>query len=299
MAHDAIQSLRGIVKHGESMSRYTSWRVGGPVDQLFQPADIDDLATFLAQLPDKEPIHWIGLGSNLLVRDGGIRGTVIATTGFLVELQRRTDGLVYAQAGTTCAKLSRQCVTWGLEGADFFAGIPGALGGALAMNAGAFGGETWHAVKAVEVINRAGQIQTRQRSEYEIGYRYVKGPAEEWFIAGIFEFPPGQQKTRTEIKELLAKRNALQPIGLPSCGSVFRNPKGEHAARLIEVAGLKGFSIGGARVSEKHANFIINEGRATAADIEALMLHIEQTVEKTHGIRLEREVRVIGERRDD
>jgi UDP-N-acetylmuramate dehydrogenase len=277
------------------MARHTSWRVGGPADRYYTPSSIDDLRQFLASLPSDEPIFWVGLGSNLLVRDGGVRGTVICTHGVLAGLERLADGSVRAEAGVPCAKLARQCVRWGLGSAEFFAGIPGTVGGALAMNAGAFGGETWSHVLFVETVDRQGVLHRRDKDAYDISYRSVRGPGEEWFLAATFRFREDAKASTADIKALLARRKASQPIGLPSCGSVFRNPPGDHAARLIESAGLKGRRIGGAEVSEKHANFIINAGGASALDIERLIDFVRDTVEQVHGIRLQPEVRVIGE----
>lgn len=288
-------ALRGELKRDEPMARHTSWRVGGPVDTWYRPADLEDLGAFLASLPAETPVHWVGLGSNLLVRDGGIRGVVIATHGALARMDRFGARGILAEAGVPCAKIARSCARWGFGAGEFFAGIPGTLGGALAMNAGAFGGETWQYVRSVETLDRAGVRRRRVRAEYEIGYRSVVGPAGEWFIAAELEFPAGRPTTQASIRELLVKRNTSQPIGLSSCGSVFTNPAGDHAARLIEAAGLKGYRIGGAEVSPKHANFIINTGAATAADIEALIGHVAAEVERVHGVRLEAEVRVLGE----
>jgi UDP-N-acetylmuramate dehydrogenase len=286
---------RGELRRDEPMARHTSWRVGGPADTWYRPADLDDLAGFLAWLPPEVPVHWVGLGSNLLVRDGGIRGVVIGTHGVLSGMTRHGERGIAAEAGVPCAKIARSCARWGLGAGEFFAGIPGTLGGALAMNAGAFGGETWDYVRAVETLDRAGVRRRRAREEYRVGYRSVAGPAGEWFIAAELEFPAGRPTTQASIRELLVKRKATQPIGEPSCGSVFTNPPGDFAARLIETAGLKGFRLGGAQVSPKHANFIINTGDATAADIEALMTHVAAEVERTHGVRLETEVRILGE----
>jgi len=286
---------RGELKRDEPMARHTSWRVGGPADTWYRPADLDDLAGFLAWLPLEVAVHWVGLGSNLLVRDGGIRGVVIGTHGVLAGMARHGERGIHAEAGVPCAKIARSCARWGLGAGEFFAGIPGTLGGALVMNAGAFGGETWDYVRAVETLDRAGVRRRRARAEYRVGYRSVAGPAGEWFIAAELEFPAGRPTTQASIRELLVKRKATQPIGEPSCGSVFTNPPGDFAARLIETAGLKGFRLGGAQVSPKHANFIINTGDATAADIEALMAHVAAEVERTHGVRLETEVRVLGE----
>ncbi|MEE8464442.1 MAG: UDP-N-acetylmuramate dehydrogenase [Gammaproteobacteria bacterium] len=288
-------SIRGRIRHNEPMSRHTSWRVGGPADVYFQPADAQDLADFLAGLDSGTEIHWLGLGSNLLVRDGGLRGVVIATHPGLAKLQRLDNGLVRAEAGVACAKLARQCARWKLGPAEFFAGIPGTVGGALAMNAGAFDGETWQQVAAVETVDRAGRIRTRQRLEFEVSYRTVKMPAVEWFVAGLFAFAEQADASIDGIRRLLARRKQSQPIGLRSCGSVFRNPQDDHAARLIDACGMKGLRLGGAEVSGKHANFIINTGDATAADVERLIEKIQRQVREEHGVELVAEVRIVGE----
>ncbi len=289
-------SLRGTLRTMEPMSRHTSWRVGGPAQRFYIPADVDDLAAFLSTLSDEEPIHWLGLGSNLLVRDHGVRGTVIATSGALNKISLVAPDRVRAEAGVPSAKVARFCVNQGLTGAEFLAGIPGTVGGALAMNAGAFGGEFWTLVEAVETVDRHGQRHTRPASEYGISYRSVKSPAPEWFVAAHLKLARGEHaQARTLIKSLLAKRGATQPTQLPNAGSVFKNPPGDHAARLIEAAGLKGECIGGACVSELHANFIVNAGTASAQDIERLIDHVRTVVERRFGVRLETEVRVIGD----
>ncbi|ALP52332.1 UDP-N-acetylenolpyruvoylglucosamine reductase [Candidatus Tenderia electrophaga] len=289
-------TYRGTLKRNEPMARHTSWRVGGPAERYYEPADLDDLAEFLAQLPEHEPLTWVGLGSNLLVRDGGVRGTVIMTSGLLKQMELLDQGLVRAEAGVACAKVARFCARHHLTGAEFLAGIPGTMGGALAMNAGAFGGETWRHVAAVETLDRRGVRHLRRPEEFQVSYRRVVGVSGEWFVAAHLRLHRGDTDTASgRIKELLERRGATQPIGLPSCGSVFRNPQGDHAARLIEACGLKGVCIGGACVSEKHANFIINTGNATAADIEALMAKVAAEVESRHGVRLVREVHIIGE----
>jgi len=289
-------ALRGRLLVNEPMARHTSWRVGGPADRVYVPADIDDLAAFLRTLSPEEPIHWVGLGSNLLVRDRGVRGTVILTSGALSGLALLDETRVRAEAGVPSAKVARFCATHGLGGAEFLAGIPGTVGGALAMNAGAFGGEFWNLVEAVETLDRRGERRTRQASEYAVGYRSVKSPAAEWFVAAHLKLVRGEHaQARALIKSLLARRGATQPTQMPNAGSVFKNPPGDHAARLIEAAGLKGATVGGACVSELHANFIVNAGNATAADIEELIEHVRATVELRFGVRLETEVRVIGE----
>jgi UDP-N-acetylmuramate dehydrogenase len=290
-------SLRGRLLLNEPMSRHTSWRVGGPADRLYIPADLDDLAAFLASVPAQEALHWVGLGSNLLVRDGGVRGTVIMTSGALNGLGILRPGVVRAEAGVAGAKVARFCAERELVGAEFLAGIPGTVGGALAMNAGAFGGETWNIVEAVETIDRHGQRRTRPPADYQIAYRKVSGPQGEWFVAAHFRLVSGDtSQGKTLIKTLLAKRGATQPTQLPNAGSVFKNPPGDHAARLVEASGLKGRCEGKACVSELHANFIVNQGGATAAEIERLIARIRDTVRNLHGITLETEVRVIGER---
>jgi UDP-N-acetylmuramate dehydrogenase len=277
------------------MARHSSWHAGGPADLLFTPRDALDLAAFLRQLPPEMPLLWVGLGSNLLVRDGGFRGAVILTHGALGALHRLSLQRLYVEAGVPCARVARQCVKWGLGPAEFLAGIPGTLGGALAMNAGAWGGETWKHVLDVDTLDRQGVRRTRPASDFEVGYRHVQGPPGEWFLAARLEFERRPGTNAEAIRELLERRRETQPIGAWSCGSTFTNPPGDHAARLIDSAGLKGFRIGGATVSDKHANFIINDGSATAADIEALIRHVQATVEAVHHVTLVPEVRIVGE----
>lgn len=283
------------VLRNERMAKHTSWHVGGPADLFFTPADEADLVAFLRSLDPKTPVMWIGLGSNLLVRDGGIRGAVIDTHGVFADLDRINENEIRAGAGVACAKLAKQCIKWGLGPAEFFAGIPGTLGGALAMNAGAFGGETWNHVVSVATLDRSGTRRERPASDFTVGYRHVSGLQDEWFLGARLRFELRPGVSADDIRLLLARRKATQPIGEWSCGSVFTNPPGDHAARLIDSAGLKGFRIGGARVSEMHANFIVNDGTATAADIEQLIAHVRQTVESTHGVKLTPEVRMVGE----
>ena len=280
----------------EPMRRHTSWRVGGPADRFYEPRSLEELQEVLAALPRGTPLTWLGLGSNLLVRDGGIRGAVIASGGLPRELTRQDGDRVRAGAGLPCALLARQCVRWQLGPAAFFAGIPGTVGGALAMNAGAFGGETWTHVERVTTIDRDGHVHERARDEFTIGYRSVRGVAGEWFLGATFAFAR-DATTASGLKAMLARRNATQPLRVPSCGSVFRNPPGDFAGRLIESAGLKGARVGGAVVSEKHANFIVNTGDATAAEIEELLERVRAEVERQSGVRLELEVRVVGDAR--
>lgn len=284
----------GTLRRNEPMARHTTWRVGGPADLWYEPATLAGLQAFLRGLDPAMPVWFVGLGSNLLVRDSGLRGAVIASGAALGQVERLESGLVQAGAGVPCTTLARRLGRWQLGPAGFFAGIPGTVGGALRMNAGAFGGETWDRVVEVDVIDRQGNIHTRARSAYQPGYREVPIPDSEWFIAARFSFEHDAAGAG-QIRDLLAERARRQPLGLPSCGSVFRNPQGDFAARLIESAGLKGARRGAAEVSPKHANFIINTGGATAADIEALILHVQATVEQHSGVRLVPEVRIVGD----
>ena len=306
-----FETLRGTWASGVAMARHVSWRAGGAADRAYTPADLDDLAACLRTLSADEPVLFVGLGSNLLVRDGGFRGTVIfihgalkqlvlaADTGLIyAEAEALTTGLVYAEAGVASPKLARFAAKHGLVGAEFLAGIPGTIGGALAMNAGCYGGETWRIVERVLTLDRRGQFHTRTAADFDIGYRHVAPRArrDECFAAAWFRLAAGDgAKSRAMIRELLEKRIASQPLQLPNAGSVFRNPPGDHAARLIEAAGLKGLTIGGAQVSTQHANFIVNPGgKASAADIEALIARVQETVKTRFGVELVREVRIVG-----
>ncbi len=298
--HHRRGALRGTLRYGEPLARHSSWRVGGPADRFYLPADADDLELFLQELPRAEPLLWLGLGSNLLVRDAGVRGTVVCTSGALSASRALPGGGLWFDAGVACAKVARRCARAGTVGAEFLAGIPGTLGGALAMNAGAFGGETWPLVAFVETLDRQGTRRRRSPEDYFIGYREVRGRAhtieKEWFIGA--ELRPGEDPERLgeeRIRTLLARRAASQPSGWPSCGSVFRNPPGDFAGRLIEASGLKGHAVGAACVSQEHANFIINRGGASAADIESLIELIRARVEAVHGVTLIPEVRIVGE----
>lgn len=295
MAAERAPGVQGELRYDEPMSRHASWRAGGPADMFFIPASIDDLSSFLAELESDTPIFWHGVGTNLLVRDGGLRGVVISATRILRQLEQIDEHIVRAGAGVPCTQLARQCIRWGLGPSEFFAGIPGTVGGALAMNAGAHGGETWERVESVRTIDRNGEIHERAPADYTVGYRSVVGPANEWFIEGTFRFEPDVVPSMEAMQTMLERRKTTQPLGLPSCGSVFRNPEGDFSARLIEAAGLKGHRIGGAEVSTKHANFIINQDNASATDIEALIEHVQKTVFDVHGVKLVHEVRIVGE----
>lgn len=312
--------VRGELRHDQPMKNYTSWRAGGSAERIYLPADLVDLAAFLRGLPWNEPVYVMGLGSNLLVRDGGVRGSVVVLHARLndLRLEQSDTGqmLIYAGAGIACAKVARFAALQGLGSAEFLAGIPGTVGGALAMNAGCYGTETWDIVSSVQTIDRSGMLRRRSPGNYEIGYRHVALKAEErcgsqkaggtenvsadslmdeWFSGAWFALPQEDAASvRQKIKELLARRIHTQPLNLPNAGSVFRNPENNKAARLIESCGLKEFRIGGAMVSPRHANFIVNTGGATASDIEAVIAAVRETVKKQTGIELKQEVRIIG-----
>lgn len=291
------------------LSKLNTWNIGGAAERLYYPVNLLDLSTYLKtylkSLSNPMPITWLGLGSNVLIRDGGIEGLVIMTRN-LTDLKFIAPDHVYAQAGVTCAKLARFCAKHNLVGAEFFAGIPGTVGGALAMNAGAFGGETWPLVYQLEMMDPIGNIQLRSPSEFNISYRTVipKEPEgkKEGFVGAIFKCPVRSSQSvssEDKIKQLLQERNAKQPIGTRNCGSVFRNPPGFHAAQLIEACHLKGFRLGGALVSKKHANFIINDKQATSLEIEQLIQLIQTTVFNQFSVELIPEVKILGKNKQD
>jgi UDP-N-acetylmuramate dehydrogenase len=318
--------FNGRVRYDEPMSLHTSWHAGGPADVLFAPRDVDDLGAFLRALPADVTLFWVGLGSNLLVREGGIRGVVIATPGAFTRIERRAQDRIYCEASVPCARIARLCVNWGLTTGEWFGGIPGTLGGALAMNAGAFGDETWRHVLSVQSIDRRAKRRTRAAGEFRASYRHIDWPAdaaEEWFLSAELKFEPlatapvatapvataplatgavaGEPVAREpprSVQSLLQRRRDTQPLGQWSCGSVFKNPPGDHAARLIEAAGLKGYRIGDAQVSEKHANFIVNLGHARAQELEQVIRHVQAVVLRVHGVALQTEVQIVGEPAD-
>ena len=277
-----------MLKFNEPMSKHCSLRSGGATSEFFQPVDVNELSDFLKN--NKKPILMVGLGSNLLVRDKGFDGVTIHTKS-LKELSISSD-FIESGAGTSLAKLSRFALANLKYGAEFLSAIPGSVGGALAMNAGAFGSEIWQYVISVKTMNLSGEINVRLPSDFEISYRStIHRNSNEFFVSAVFNFNLKEQNDN--VVDLLQKRNSTQPIGLPSCGSVFKNPKNHFAAKLIESSGLKGYCIGGACVSEKHANYIINQNNASALDIENLISYIQNTIKKKHNIELETEIIII------
>lgn len=290
-----MTGLRGQLRSNEPMSRHTSWRVGGTADYLYQPADKDDLLQLLAQVPTDMPLYWVGLGSNLLVRDGGVAGLVLKTAKGLSTIDFLAPYRIYAEAGVSCAKVARFAVANKLSGAEFLAGVPGSFGGAMAMNAGAFGSETWPLLEKIECVDRSGTCKTLRASDITTGYRRVELPARHWLLSGqLLLTASNDDQGKLRIRRLLNKRNASQPLQSANAGSVFCNPCGDHAARLLQQAGLKGMRIGDAMVSETHANFIINRGNASAEQIEQLIHLAQQKVKQQTGVELTPEVRIIG-----
>lgn len=286
---------KGVVHTAVSLQPFTSWHIGGAAEKFYWPSNLSDLSAFLATLPPDESLTWLGLGSNSLIADAGIPGTVILTQGVLKEMSL-SEGLIRAEAGLSCAQVARFAAKNNQVGGEFLAGIPGTVGGALFMNAGAFGGEIWDCVVKVETLTRDGILKLKDASAFEWGYRFSRGLApDEAFVAAYFAFRPGDGKAGLEtIKALLQKRSDTQPTGEPSCGSTFRNPPGDYAARLIESVGLKGYRLGGMEVSPKHANFLINRNEATAADVLALVAFIQKTVRAKTGVDLVPEFRCLG-----
>lgn len=285
---------RGEFRRDEPLARHSSWRCGGLAERWFEPADRAELEAFLAS-DARDPLLFLGLGSNVLIRDGGVRGTVISTAR-LAGLEWLDDTQLYAESGVPCARLARAAAARDRAGLEFLAGIPGSLGGALRMNAGALGGETWQFVQWVEMIDRAGVVTRLPRAAFTVGYRHVEAPQPGWFLGALLALPDSAAGQGAErIRQVLAQRGATQPTGKASCGSVFKNPPGDYAGRLIEQCGLKGYRRGGCEVSTVHANFIVNDDGARAADIEALVRHVQATVRERTGITLEPEVQFVGE----
>ena len=280
--------------HNESLSRHTSWKVGGPADVFFIPDNRQDLSQFLSQNKSNS-VTWLGNGTNVLVRDGGIRGVVISTKKSINKITMASDNSCRAEVGASCMDLALFAEKNEMGPAAFFSGIPGSIGGALTMNAGSFGHETWEFVESVEVIDEVGIIHHLDPEEFKFSYRSVEFPFPLWFVSCLMKFPESETTTKSELRAMRDQRIKTQPLSEDTCGSVFKNPKRDHAGDLIERAGLKGYKIGGCSISTKHANFIVNEGGATSADIEKLIRHVQNVVKTKFDVNLETEVRIIGE----
>jgi UDP-N-acetylmuramate dehydrogenase len=287
---------KNTIYNNVDLKNFNSWKVGGKAEHFLICDNKDTLASYIKTRKIKPPITFIGLGSNLLIRDGGVKGTVVIMHGGLGIITREKE-LIYVEAGVSCSKLSKFAAKEGLNNSAFFAGIPGTVGGSLAMNAGCYGFETWDHVHKVLMINLNGNQIIRNKSDFKINYRDVKqANRDESFLAAWFNFPEGNKEdAEKKIKDLLAHRKNTQPLNWPTAGSTFRNPKDDFAAKLIDDCGLKNYQIGGAQVSEKHANFIINVGNATALDIENIIIYIQKVVFEKKNIQLLREIKIIGE----
>lgn len=299
-----ISNLRGELKQNEPLSKHTSFGIGGPVDILVYPADRDDLITVLKDIKRQGINYFIlGSGTNLLVRDGGFRGAAISLKRMnMIKIEReyRSIGGAFAsvrvEAGASLAKLLSVAAEEGLAGMEFAAGIPGTIGGAICMNAGTAIGEMGDVVESVIMLSSEGELISRERDELGFGYRTAMIPEGHLVIeASIVLRRDDKDMIQTRVKELMDERYKRQPLGLPNAGSMFKNPREDSAGKLIESAGLKGKSVGDAQVSEKHANFIVNRGRATATQVLTLMDMVIKTVLDVHGIRLEPEIKIIGE----
>jgi UDP-N-acetylmuramate dehydrogenase len=291
---ERLPSVRGRYTEDSPLSRVTWFGVGGPAEVMFRPADRDDLAAFLAGKPDDVPVTVIGVGSNLLVRDGGIPGVVIRLGKGFVEVTCE-ETHVRAGAGALDANVARTAAEAGLEGLEFYSGIPGTIGGALRMNAGAYGVETKDVLVSAEAVDLSGRVHTTDAKALGLSYRHSDAPEDWIFTAAIFRAKPGDRATIAQrMTEIQASREATQPIRSRTGGSTFKNPPGEKAWQLIERGGCRGLVRGGAMVSEKHCNFLINTGGATAAELEGLGEDVRRRVREATGITLEWEIKRVG-----
>ena len=280
----------------ENMSNPIYFKVGGPADILVSPSSIDQLLETLKICKENNiPYYIIGNGSNLLVKDGGIRGVVIKLVN-LNKIQSRGN-FIKAEAGVLLKDVSKRAVENSLTGFEFACGIPGSVGGAVFMNAGAYDGEIKNVIKEAEVIDQNGNLIFLDKEQLELGYRTSKVMKENYVVvSALFQLEEGnEEKIQGRVDELTAKREEKQPLEYPSAGSTFKRPEGYFAGKLIQDAGLKGYSIGGAAVSSKHSGFVINKGGATAKDILDLIAHIQKEVKDQFGVDLYPEVRILGE----
>lgn len=292
---DRLPKVRGRLAENAPLGPLTWFRVGGPADVLFRPADAEDLAQFIAGTPADVPVTVIGVGSNLLVRDGGIRGVVIRLGRGFAEVIQAGD-TVEAGAGALDLNVALSAQGWGVAGLEFMSGIPGTVGGALRMNAGAYGREMVDVTVAAEVVDDKGTLKRLTPGELGHSYRHSSVPESWIFTKAILKAEPGDpKKIQERLYEIRAQREASQPVRARTGGSTFANPPGAKAWELIDKAGLRGFQVGGAQVSEKHCNFLINTGEATATDIETLGEEIRARVKAMRGIELRWEIRIVGE----
>ncbi|MFL5082930.1 MAG: UDP-N-acetylmuramate dehydrogenase [Microvirga sp.] len=291
-----MPDLRGRLLASASLAEVTWFRVGGPAEVLFSPADEDDLAYFLSRLPAEVPVTVIGLGSNLIVRDGGVPGVVIRLAGKGFGTIAVEEGArVRAGAATPDVKVARAAADASIDGLAFYRGIPGGIGGALRMNAGAHGGETTDVLVEARGVDRQGELRVFSHADMGFAYRHSSAPADVIFTQALFQGRPGDQAAiQAEMERVTEAREAAQPIKEKTGGSTFKNPPGSKAWKLIDAAGCRGLVIGDAQVSEMHCNFLINRGNATAADIENLGEEVRRKVRENSGVELEWEIKRIG-----
>jgi UDP-N-acetylmuramate dehydrogenase len=291
---DIRRNFRGRIALNEPTSKYTTFRIGGPADIYLEPADKDDALTLIRYLrAEKIPFFPMGNGSNILISDDGIQGAVVNLESGFNFMQVDADGIITAGAGVKLAKFVDFCIGQGRGGAEMLAGIPGTLGGAVIMNAGAYGGEISDYMLTVELI-RGDKLMRISREEGGFAYRTSRLHGD-MILEATFDFPPGiPEEMKKMRRETMLKRNNAQPVQFPNAGSIFKNPPGDFAARLIEACGLKGRKVGGAEISELHANFIINRGQATARDVLALIQIAREAVLKDFGVDLELEIKLVG-----
>jgi UDP-N-acetylmuramate dehydrogenase len=292
---EKLPRLQGRLKANASLSDITWFRVGGPAQLLFTPADEADLAYFLKNIPSNLPVSVIGLGSNLLVRDGGIPGVVIRLGRGFGQIEIEENNCLRAGTAVPDVKVSRAAADAGIAGLAFYRGIPGGVGGALAMNGGAHGRETCEVLVEAHAVDRAGNIHVLSVGDMKYSYRHCGVPADYIFTQALFQGEAGDRaQILAEMEEIADYREQAQPIKARTGGSTFKNPPGESAWKLIDAAGCRGLSVGGAKVSEKHCNFLINEGGASGADLEELGETVRARVKDTSGIELEWEIRRLG-----
>jgi len=290
-----LPELRGRLAAEAPLKEYTWFRVGGPAEVLYSPADEADLAYFLKHLPADVPVTNIGLGSNLLVRDGGIEGVVMRLGRGFGEIKVEDGARLRAGTAVPDVKVARAAADAGISGLSFYRGIPGSVGGALRMNGGAHGKETCEVLIEARAVNRQGNIHVLPVADLHYSYRHCGAPEDLIFTEALFQGEPGDPaKILAEMDDIAAYREEVQPIKSRTGGSTFKNPPGQKSWQLIDAAGCRGLTVGDARVSEMHCNFLINEGNATAADIETLGETVRARVKETSGVELEWEIKRLG-----
>lgn len=293
---ERLPKVRGGLTADASMASLTWFRVGGPADVLFRPADVEDLSAFLATCPLDIPITVVGVGSNLLVRDGGVRGVVIRLGATFGQVEILENNQLRAGAAALDMSVARKAAAAGIAGLEFYAGIPGSIGGALIMNGGAHGGETCDVLVSARAVRRSGEIVTLTNEDFSYSYRHSDVPDDLIFVDGLFQGTAGERATiEAHMAEITQKREESQPIRTKTGGSTFKNPEGHKSWQLVDGAGCRGLVRGGAQVSEMHCNFLINTGAAKAGDLEGLGEEVRTRVKETSGVSLEWEIKRIGE----